>query len=582
MGKSSKKSSSKVDVAPVAVTQSGKKGKRGAENEIEKAVSAKKQKVERDETVVAKQKIEKKLPKKAASSSSDDSSDDSDSDSDSEPKVVAKKTPLAAAKNGSVAKKPKEESSSDSSDSSGSDSDDSDEKPAAIVKNGAKKDSSSESDSDSSDEEEKKVAAPAPAAKKKAESSDSDSDSDSSDEEEEKKVAAPAAKKKAESSDSDSDEDSSDSDEEPKATQAKATPVAKPVAKQTKADSSSSEESSDDDSSDDEPAKAQPAKKVQAASKSESSSEDDSSSDEDESDEEETKKPALKTPKKKDTDVEMVDAEKSAGSAFQPKTPATTEATGSKTLFVGNLSFSVEESDVREFFKVAGEVVDVRFASNAEGQFRGFGHVEFATAEAAQKALELNDKPLLDRPVRLDVARERDNNRSAFTPQNRDNSFQKGGRPQGQTAFVRGFNTEQGEDEIRSALQEHFGSCGEITRISIPKDYETGGVKGMAYMDFADSNGISKALEKDNSDLGGGYYLNVQEAKPRGDSAGGSGGRFDRGGSGGRRGGGRFSGRGGRDGGGRFSGRGGRDGGRGGRGRGPITPQGKKTTFGDD
>jgi hypothetical protein len=32
--------------------------------------------------------------------------------------------------------------------------------------------------------------------------------------------------------------------------------------------------------------------------------------------------------------------------------------------------------------------------------------------------------------------------------------------------------------QIRSALEEHFGSCGEIVRISIPKDYETGASKG--------------------------------------------------------------------------------------------------------
>lgn len=37
------------------------------------------------------------------------------------------------------------------------------------------------------------------------------------------------------------------------------------------------------------------------------------------------------------------------------------------------------------FFKEAGDVVDVRFATNEEGRFRGFGHVEFVTAEAAKK-----------------------------------------------------------------------------------------------------------------------------------------------------------------------------------------------------
>jgi len=37
------------------------------------------------------------------------------------------------------------------------------------------------------------------------------------------------------------------------------------------------------------------------------------------------------------------------------------------------------------FFKDAGEVVEVRFAMR-DDRFAGYGHVEFATVEAAQKA----------------------------------------------------------------------------------------------------------------------------------------------------------------------------------------------------
>lgn len=49
--------------------------------------------------------------------------------------------------------------------------------------------------------------------------------------------------------------------------------------------------------------------------------------------------------------------------------------------------FSSDRSNVyrENFFKGAGEVVDVRFSVNEEGRFKGFGHVEFATAEAAKK-----------------------------------------------------------------------------------------------------------------------------------------------------------------------------------------------------
>lgn len=37
------------------------------------------------------------------------------------------------------------------------------------------------------------------------------------------------------------------------------------------------------------------------------------------------------------------------------------------------------------FFKDVGQVVDVRFSCDQDGRFKGFGHVEFATAEEAQK-----------------------------------------------------------------------------------------------------------------------------------------------------------------------------------------------------
>lgn len=38
-----------------------------------------------------------------------------------------------------------------------------------------------------------------------------------------------------------------------------------------------------------------------------------------------------------------------------------------------------------DFFKDVGEVADVRFAVDGDGNFRGFGHVEFSTIEVAQE-----------------------------------------------------------------------------------------------------------------------------------------------------------------------------------------------------
>ncbi|KAG5388104.1 hypothetical protein IGI04_029645 [Brassica rapa subsp. trilocularis] len=345
------------------------------------------------------------------------------------------------------------------------------------------------------------------------------------------------------------------------------------VAKKTKDDSSSEEESSDDESEDEKPA---PKKAITKAAKKDSSS---GESDSDESESEDEKE----TPKKKNADVEMVDAEPQ-----QPKTPATPATGGPKTLFAGNLSFQIERSDVETFFKEAGEVVDVRFATNKDdGSFRGFGHVEFASSEDAQKALELNGRALLGRDIRLDMAAERGDRPAYNTPQSGGGNFRSGGGGgEGQKIFVKGFDSSLPEEDIRQALTQHFASCGEITRVSIPMDRETGASRGIAYIDFKE--GAEKAYDLNGTELGG-WNIVVDEAKPRDSSggggfSGGGGGRFS-GGGGGRFGSGRGrdSGRGrfgsGRNGGGRF----GRDNGG---GRGFSEPSftssvNKKTTFDD-
>ncbi|KAL4381612.1 hypothetical protein HN51_005195 [Arachis hypogaea] len=82
-------------------------------------------------------------------------------------------------------------------------------------------------------------------------------------------------------------------------------------------------------------------------------------------------------------DVEMVDADSAKKVSKTPSTPSAATG-GSKTLFVGNLSFSLQQSDFEEFFKDCGEVVDVRFSVDDTRRFKRFGHVEFAIAEAAQ------------------------------------------------------------------------------------------------------------------------------------------------------------------------------------------------------
>ncbi|KAG1670200.1 hypothetical protein FOA52_014976 [Chlamydomonas sp. UWO 241] len=473
-------------------------------------------------------------------------------------------------------------------------------------------DSDSEEDSESSDDEVKpKTPAPAVAAKaakatpaKKVESSDSDSSSD--EEEEEKpvakkaeKAATPAAKKeaakKAASSDSDSDSDSSEEEEVKPAAKPAKKEKAAPAKKATPAKKAASDSDSDSDSDSSEEEEAKPAAKAapvkekkdskmkEAAKKADSDSDGSSSSDDESSDSEEEAKPA---PKRKAEEVTEAPEAKKPKAAAAVAAPAADGAEQSCTCFVGNMSWGTDEDSLRNVFNGIGKIVGVRVAYDREtGKARGFAHVEFAScADAAKAAAEVNGTNVDGRDIKVEVAAPRTNAPKA------------GGDPTATLSiFVKGFDGSLGEDAVRAALTEAFEACGEITRMSIPSDRETGELKGVCYVDFATAEAKAASGELNGAELAGGSLFVDLCVKPKVDYAAGGGGGFGGGGRGGGRGGfggrdgGRGGGRGGsfggRDGGRGGRGGGGRDGGRGGaprgRGFGVGAAAGKKTTFED-
>ncbi|XP_028222465.1 nucleolin 2-like isoform X4 [Glycine soja] len=191
-----------------------------------------------------------------------------------------------------------------------------------------------------------------------------------------------------------------------------------------------------------------------------------------------------------------------------------------KTIYVRNLSYRVEQADMENLFKECGKIVDVRLHRNHNGRLNGFGQVEFATAEAAKKALELHNTELLRRPIGVDLAEEKGEytySRSNFS--NWSNSFQKCERAQSPTVFVTGFDSSLPAEKLKASLEEHFGSCGEIQRISIPTFPDSGAVKGFAHLGFKDVVSVRKALHLDQNELGG-FPLRVEKAKPRRDNWG--------------------------------------------------------------
>ena len=82
----------------------------------------------------------------------------------------------------------------------------------------------------------------------------------------------------------------------------------------------------------------------------------------------------------------------------------------SKRLYVGNLSYSTTESELREVFERSGSVTDVKVMMDREtGRPRGFAFVEMSTDEEARDAIaQLNGSELGGRTLKINEAQERE------------------------------------------------------------------------------------------------------------------------------------------------------------------------------
>jgi nucleolin len=536
MGKKSKAAAPSRDVKSSKALSSVKSGSVVKSSQTPKSKS--KEMAKKAAAMLEQDKKKSKQIKKKEPSPSSDSSDESMSDDATQKngKVTAK--PAAKLPVNGNAKAMKEASDDDTSPSSSS--------------------TSASSDSESASESESEVEAkskPTSKPKQKIESpsdSESESGSDSADEKPSSakagtntgaKNAAPA---KEESSETDTDSESDDEDADagkPK----KAAPNGKPAtvngtAKNNKAKVESDE---DEDDSEDESASG--------------TSEDDTSDSDVSSDEEEEEvsqeKPNVK--KRAAEDSKELPAKK----VKAENTTNVNEAEGQKNLFVGNLSWNVDEEWLSREFGEFGELTGVRIINDRNtGRSKGFGYVEFANAADAAAALKAKNKSELDgRAINVDFSTPRPNEGERSNA--RAKAHGDTTSPESDTLFVGNISFEANED----ILGEEFGKWGTVTQVRLPTDMGTGAPKGYGYVQFASVEEAKEAMKNMTGAPICGRPVRLDFSTPKqnnGDSRGGyrpqrggRGGFGDRGGRGGMRG--------GRGGFGDRGGRGGRGGGRG-------------------
>jgi RNA recognition motif-containing protein len=108
-----------------------------------------------------------------------------------------------------------------------------------------------------------------------------------------------------------------------------------------------------------------------------------------------------------------------------------------KNIYVGNLAWSVTSDDLLELFSQFGTVKSAQVIADREtGRSRGFGFVEMENDDEAQKAIEaLNGSTHQDRPLTVNIAREREERRGGGDGGDRGSYGGGGGRRSGGGGF---------------------------------------------------------------------------------------------------------------------------------------------------
>ncbi len=79
-------------------------------------------------------------------------------------------------------------------------------------------------------------------------------------------------------------------------------------------------------------------------------------------------------------------------------------------LYVGNLSYDTTEESLRTAFAAAGTITSIEIIKDRDtGRMKGFAFITMSNQEEAEAAIKmLNEKMLDNRPIRVNMARPRE------------------------------------------------------------------------------------------------------------------------------------------------------------------------------
>eukprot|EP00050_Salpingoeca_kvevrii_P023249 m.139751 g.139751 ORF g.139751 m.139751 type:complete len:908 (+) comp9999_c0_seq1:2-2725(+) len=210
--------------------------------------------------------------------------------------------------------------------------------------------------------------------------------------------------------------------------------------------------------------------------------------------------------KRRRTDGEATSEAGSAATANEDVAPAERNAEAPNlTVFVANLAHEVDQPKLEAFFRMCGELREVRIVHKGNNTF---AYVEFASEDGVKNALAKDRVTLCARPLFISRYKKRgEGGESSSSSSQRTESAP----PDPHILFVSNLNFVTTEEKLREMFEE-FGALKTVRLVT----HKGGASKGYGYVEFLDTANAKKAEAAINGREVDGRPLKVAMSDPKG------------------------------------------------------------------
>ncbi|GAB5590350.1 Nucleolar protein 13 [Umbelopsis nana] len=190
-------------------------------------------------------------------------------------------------------------------------------------------------------------------------------------------------------------------------------------------------------------------------------------------------------------------------------------------VWIGNLSYSTTEADLKAYFSSCGEITRIKCppGRTARQKNQGFAFIDFTTEEAVASAVAKSEKELNGRALLIKDSKNyektgrpkremADEDASSVGGKAGDRIAKKQKNPPSTTVFVGNLSFAA----TREAIKEQFEPCGRIRKVRLATFEDSGKCKGFAYIDFFDVESATKALRAPDKHMLDGRKLRLEYA----------------------------------------------------------------------